>query len=86
MFLELSGRRMTVGCGLDTGGLSKKKSYNRLTADYIHSQDAAFLERFVWHWRNYKYPLVTVHDCLGTSLDKVDLMRQELNDQFCPVL
>ena len=82
MFLELSGRMMKVSCGLDDGVISKQKSYSRLTADYIHSMDAAFLERFIWHWRTYKYPVVTVHDCIGTSLDKVALLRRELNDQF----
>ena len=82
MFLELSGRMMKVSCGLDDGVISKQKSYSRLAADYIHSMDAAFLERFIWHWRSYKYPVVTVHDCIGTSLDKVALLRRELNDQF----
>ena len=43
MFLELSGRMMKISCGLDDGVISKQKSYSRLTADYIHSMDAAFL-------------------------------------------
>jgi DNA-directed RNA polymerase len=82
MYLELSGRLMKISCGLDDGKLSKQKSYSRLTADYIHSMDAAFLERFIWHWKAYEYPLVTVHDCIGTSLDKVSLLSRELTDQF----
>ena len=82
MYLELSGRMMKISCGLDDGVICKQKSYSRLAADYIHSMDAAFLERFIWHWRSYEYPLVTVHDCVGTSLDKVALLRRELNDQF----
>ena len=70
--------------GIDDGEISSKKTYTRICADYIHSQDAAFLERFVWHWATaYKYPLYTVHDCVAVNIDKVDLLNDELRDQFC---
>ena len=82
MFLELSGRRLRVNCGVDDGPISHQKCYNRVVADFVHSQDAAFLERFIWHWKTFDYPIVAVHDCLGTSLDKVNLLNKELCDQF----
>ena len=82
MFLELSGRAIRVACAVDDGPFSPKKSFSRLTADYVHSMDAAFLQRFIWHWKSYDYPIVTVHDCIGTSLDKVILLNEELCDQF----
>lgn len=41
------------------------------------------MERFVWHWGNtYKHPIVTVHDCMATTLDNVVNMHLELHDQF----
>ena len=82
MYLELSGRRLRVSCGLDDGPMNERKTYAGLCADYVHSMDAAFAERFIWHWKAYKYPIVTVHDCFGTSLDKVLLLNEELRDQF----
>ncbi|MGB0352028.1 MAG: DNA-directed RNA polymerase [Synechococcus sp.] len=82
-FLQLSGRRVQVKIRDATGQPpSRRKSMSQLSADFIHSQDAAFLERFIWHWSNYRYPMVSVHDCVATSLDKVALMRRELNDQY----
>lgn len=84
VYLELSGRRLRVSMGIDDGEISSKKTFTRICADYIHSQDAAFLERFVWHWaKTYKYPLYTVHDCVAVNIDKVDLLNNELRDQFC---
>ena len=51
--------------------------------DFIHSMDAAFLQRFVYHWdQTYGHPLSTVHDCFGTTLEHVSMMRVELNDQW----
>ena len=80
--LEVSGRRMRISCGNEDGPINTRKTYSRLCADYIHSMDAAFLQKFIDHWSCYDYPIVTVHDCLGTSLDKVSLLREELLDQF----
>ena len=82
MYLEVSGRRMRVSCSKEVNVPNKRKTGAKMCADFIHSQDAAFLQRFVWHWKTYQYPIVTVHDCVGTSLDKVDLMHAELLDQF----
>ena len=50
--------------------------------DYIHSHDAAFLQRFVSHWGSYKHPISCVHDCFGTTLEHAGTLRKELNDQW----
>lgn len=82
--LMLSGRTVRFQCDDKEGTpLDRRRSLTKITADFIHSMDAAFLERFVWHWGNtYKKPIVTVHDCMATTLDNVDTMRLELHDQF----
>ena len=59
------------------------RSRRKLVPDFIHSMDAAFLQRFVYHWdQTYGHPLSTVHDCFGTTLEHVSMMRVELNDQW----
>jgi DNA-directed RNA polymerase len=82
--LVLSGRTVKFQCNDHEGApLDKRKSLSKLTADYVHSMDAAFLEQFVWHWgKAYHKPIVTVHDCMATTLDNVAMMRTELQDQF----
>ena len=82
--LVLSGRTVTFQCDDHEGApLDKRKSLSKLAADYVHSMDAAFLEQFVWHWGNaYNKPIITVHDCMATTLDNVSMMRSELQDQF----
>ena len=82
--LILSGRTVKFQCDDREGApLDKRKSLIKLAADYVHSMDAAFLEQFVYHWSNtYNKPIITVHDCMGTSLDNVSMMRAELQDQF----
>lgn len=60
----------------------RAKSAKKLVPDYIHSMDAAFLQRFVAHWEAYQHPIATVHDCFGTTLENVGTMQQELCDQW----
>ncbi len=60
-----------------------KRTKRKMAADYVHSMDAAYLQRFVCHWHEtYGHPLSTVHDCFGTTLDHVVTLRRELNDQW----
>lgn len=82
--LVLSGRTVRFQADDKEGTpMCKRRSLSKITADFVHSQDAAFLEQFVWHWANtYKKPIVTVHDCMATTLDNVSMMRDELQDQF----
>ena len=82
--LQLSGRTVYVSVSdTENNALNPRRSTPQLSADFIHSQDAAFLQRFVWHWgHTYNHPIVTVHDCVGTTIDKVSLLRTELLDQF----
>jgi DNA-directed RNA polymerase len=81
--LTVSGRTVTFKAREEVGIKDEKASRNGLSAHYIHALDAAFLERFVNHWaRCYQKPMVTIHDCFGTTLENVALMREELRDQF----
>lgn len=81
--LELARTTIKVGLRDATNtGVDKAKSAKKLVPDYIHSMDAAFLQRFVSHWEAYDHPIATVHDCFGTTLEHVGTMRQELCDQW----
>jgi DNA-directed RNA polymerase len=79
--LLLSGRRARF-LVRDNEGMPVKNHTRQLAADYIHSMDAAFLQRFVYRWGRMGNPLVTIHDCFGTTLDRVRAMRVQLNKEF----
>ena len=67
----------------DKSTFNVQRSKRKIVPDYVHSMDAAYLQRFVCHWHEtYGYPLSTVHDCFGTTLDHVVTLRKELNDQW----
>jgi len=81
--LRLSGRVIHINMREYTGkGFNRRAVRGRLVPDYVHSQDAAFLQRFVSHWQTYDHPITTVHDCFGTTLENVGTMRKELMDQW----
>ena len=86
-FLEVAGAHIhlqTLADDTPNGmKLDHKKSTTQLSADFVHSYDAAYLQRFVWHWgQTFKTPIVSLHDCIGVNLDQIPLARRELNDQF----
>jgi DNA-directed RNA polymerase len=78
MALMLSGRKVSIQIR-DGSGEPLKGTVSHLAADYIHSVDAAFLQRFVSQWT---HEIVTVHDCFATTLDKIGTMRSQLRDSF----
>ena len=81
--LHLAGRKITCSNRVPDGFKpDKRKTARKLVPDFIHSQDAAFLQRFVAHWKNFKHPINTVHDCFGTTLEHVETMNAELCDQW----
>lgn len=81
--LDLAKTTIRVDARDATGTAPDKlKSMKKLVPDYIHSMDAAFLQRFVSHWKAFDHPIATVHDCFGTTLQHVGTMRKELNDQW----
>jgi len=81
--LQLGGRKVWIQTSEGTPGTFDKRRTNRkLVPDFIHSQDGAFLQKFVSHWGTYNHPISCVHDCFGTTLDRVSMMRKELNDQW----
>lgn len=78
MALMLSGRTVSVQVR-DGEGEPLRGSTAHLCADFIHSLDAAFLQRFVHGW---PHQIVTVHDCFATTLDKVVDMGRSLNETY----
>lgn len=75
--------RVKLQMRCNNGKLSLRGCGKRMVPDYVQSQDAAFLHQFVRHWYEvHGRPLVTVHDCFGTTLDGVGMMRRELCDQW----
>jgi DNA-directed RNA polymerase len=81
--LSLANRKVRLVCQNDEGApINKRKSISGLGAHFVHSQDAAFLRKFVSHWSTYQHPISTVHDCFGTTVDKAGMLRSELNDQW----
>ena len=81
--LVMSGKRMSFSVRDEVEEVDHKRSAQGLAANYLHALDASFLEKFVHHWGTcYQQPIVTVHDCFGTTLENVSLMRKELCDQF----
>lgn len=60
-----------------------ERTKRKMVPDYVHSMDAAYLQRFICHWHDtYGHPISTVHDCFGTTLDHVVTLKAELNDQW----
>lgn len=83
MELTLAGRTVHFSHTQGTPGkFNRKRTARRLVPDFVHSHDAAFMQRFVSHWRTYDRPISTVHDCFGTNLGSVGILRKELNDQW----
>lgn len=81
--LNLARRRVKVSLAdNDKCKIDKRRTARKLVPDYIHSFDAAFLQRFAAHWATYQHPLVTVHDCFGTTLEHVGTLQKELCDQW----
>lgn len=81
---KLSGHTFRVrAMDHSAGVLDRRKSTRQLTADFVHSMDAAFLQRFVCHWGStLGKPIVTIHDCFGTTLENAASLRAELQGQW----
>ncbi len=81
--LVLANRTVRIVTKTNEGApLDMKRSASGIAAHFVHSQDGAFLRKFVNHWHGYGHPISTVHDCFGTTVDRVATMRKELNDQW----
>ena len=81
--LMLAGRTVKVQGNTNAGGkMDLMKTRRRIVPDFIHSFDSAFLIRFVDHWSNYGHPIEVVHDCFGTTIDHVETLGRELQDQW----
>ena len=49
--LQVAGKLLKIDVADTTKTtVDKRRSVSQLSADFVHSQDAAFIQRFIWHW------------------------------------
>lgn len=83
LVLSVAGRSVNIRQrNQDKTKFNRQSTKRKLVPDFVHSMDAAFLQRFVCHWQAYGHPLSVVHDCFGTTIGSVSTLRSELNDQW----
>lgn len=74
--IHAAGRKVRVECKSDEGSpLHPRRSLSTLAPDYLHSIDAAFARLVVSRWDG---PLVVVHDCFATTVDREPELHQLL--------
>jgi DNA-directed RNA polymerase, mitochondrial len=75
------GMKVTVG---DKDGINKKKSKDAVTANFVHSCDAAHMHLVALASARAGIEMVGVHDCFGTIAPDAgrlnDIIRDELID------
>ena len=72
--VSLKGRRRRVKLAVgDKPGIAKKKATNAVTANFVHSIDAAHLQLVALAADREGINLVTVHDCFGATAPKADV-------------
>lgn len=77
--LDVSGRTLHLDVPVaDPSGAIDPSSASNLGADFVHSLEAAFLQQFVCLAKARDWPIITVHDCFGTTLDNYAEMRKSL--------
>jgi DNA-directed RNA polymerase len=68
-------RRSNIVIG-DRDGINSKKSADAITANFVHSIDAAHLQLIALAAAKEGIPLVTVHDCFGTLASDAELLNE----------
>jgi DNA-directed RNA polymerase, mitochondrial len=74
-------RRVKFAVG-DKPGIAKKKAVNAITANFVHSIDAAHLHLVVLAADKESIDLVTVHDCFGTIAPHAARLNEIIREQF----
>jgi DNA-directed RNA polymerase, mitochondrial len=81
--VSLKGRRrrtkLVVG---DKPGIAKKKATNAVTANFVHSVDAAHLQFVALAADREGINLVTVHDCFGATASKAARLNEIIREEF----
>ena len=71
--------KLTVG---DKDGIKKKKAANAITANFVHSVDAAHLQLVALAAAKEGISMVSVHDCFGTIAPHAGRLNDIIRDQF----
>ena len=71
--------KLTVG---DKDGIKKKKAKNAITANFVHSVDAAHLHLVALAAAKEGISMVSVHDCFGTIAPDAGRLNDIIRDQF----
>ena len=81
--VSLNGRRRRVNFVVgDTEDINETKAANAVTANFIHSVDAAHLQLIATAAAKEGIPLVTVHDCFGTIAPRAARLKQIIPEQL----
>jgi DNA-directed RNA polymerase len=79
----VKGRRrdvkLTVG---DKESIAKDRAEDAVTANFIHSADAAHLQLIALAAADEKIPLASVHDCFGCLAPDAERLNQIIREQF----
>ena len=81
--ISLKGRRRRVKLAVgDKPGIAKKKATNAVTANFVHSIDAAHLQFVALAADREGINLVTVHDCFGAIAPKAARLNEIIREEF----
>jgi len=71
--------KLAVG---DKNGIDEKKSANAVTANFVHSVDAAHLQLVALAAAKERIEMVSVHDCFATIAPDAARLNDIIRDQF----
>ena len=71
--------KLTVG---NNDGIDKKTTANAVTANFVHSADAAHLQLVALAAAKEGIEMVSVHDCFGTIASQAGRLNEIIRDQF----
>ena len=81
--VSLKGRRRRVKLAVgDKPAIAKKKATNAVTANFVHSIDAAHLQFVALAADREGINLVTVHDCFGATAPQAARLNEIIREEF----
>jgi DNA-directed RNA polymerase len=79
----VNGRKRSVKLAVgDKDGIDKKKAANAVTANFVHSVDAAHLQLVALAAAKERIEMVSVHDCFATIAPDAARLNDIIRDQF----
>jgi DNA-directed RNA polymerase, mitochondrial len=79
----VNGRKRTVKLAVgDKNGIDRKKAANAVTANFVHSVDAAHLQLVALAAAKDRIEMVSVHDCFATIAPDAARLNDIIRDQF----